>query len=34
MGAKIVIAVNVEVHTEGHCYPYHLVSVLIDSGEF
>jgi len=30
--AKIVKAVNVEVPNVGHCYPYYLVSVLIDSG--
>ena len=32
--AKILKTVNVEVPTAGHCYPYYLVSVVIDSGEF
>jgi len=32
--AKTVKAVNVEVPTVGHCYPYYLVSVVMDSGEF
>ena len=27
--AKILKAVNVEVPTVGHCYPYYLVSVMI-----
>jgi len=33
-GGKVLKAVNVEVPTVGHCYPYYLVSVVIDSGEF
>jgi hypothetical protein len=29
-----VRAVNVEVPTVGHCYPYYLVSVVIDGEDF